>query len=167
MKINCGIGGKVWRVVLNKQFFIFFIGAFLISAWWFLKVYQVYGNPLQRGGSALADASGWNGMLRARPNGWILYLIGIPFLCPPFAGVFFSIKRFAREIYCAFRKKTCDYHFIFLWVIILTFAFYFRGKAGQEHRRMLPVYACIAVLAGYCLIDCASIQDDFDFLCHE
>ena len=148
---------KIWnieclpRIICNKKIILFLVGLFLVSAFWFLKVHETYGYFLKRGGSAAVDKTGWNAILRSRPNGWILFVLGLPYLCPPFIFVYCSVRKFIINFRDMLFKKTEEYRFVFLWLVILTFVYYFRGAAGQEERRMLPVYPFIAVVAGYCL----------------
>jgi len=140
------------RIVFNKRFILFSAGVFLVSGFWFIKIYRIYGHPLWLPEQPVAlqnEVRGWSAMLRARPPGWILYLTGAPYLCPLFAAVFLSLKDFVSEAANMIKKKACDYRVVLLWIVILTFGYMLRG--GREHRRMLAVYPAVAVLAGYCL----------------
>jgi hypothetical protein len=139
-------------VVLNKRILLFSIGVFLISGFWFYKIYQIYGDPLWRPGQPnliASDASGWFRMLKERPAGWILYMVGIPFMCPLFAFAYLGLRDLVKASIRIIKQKEYDYRFILLWTVILLFGYMLR--TGKESRRMLPVYPAIAALAGYYL----------------
>ncbi|MBN1354527.1 MAG: glycosyltransferase family 39 protein [Candidatus Omnitrophica bacterium] len=140
--------------IFNKYFIMFSIGVFLVSGFWFIKIYMIYGDPLWQPTATQSDLSsvdvtGWFKVLRSRPPGWILYPIGIFYLCPLFIPAYCSLRDFISETWKLVKKKSYDYRFILLWVVILVF--YFMLKGGHEHRRMLPVYPALAVLSGFYL----------------
>ncbi len=140
-------------ILFNRRTVLFVFGVFLISGFWFFKVYGTFGNPLYLPGQSdilQKDMSGWFTQLAKRPAGPILYLIGIPYLCPMFAIAFISFKNFISDGIKAITKKGYDYRFLLLWLIVIVF--YYSLRANKEHRYMLPTYPAIAVLAS-CYLD--------------
>lgn len=137
------------KIIFNKHFIFASIGVFLISGFWFLKIYQVYGNPLWRPPHPNVEDVGWFKIVRNRPPGWILFSIGMPWLCPLFSLTYISLRDFALSLVNIFKRKFCDYRFILPWILILVFGFMLRNS--HEHRRMIPVYPLLAVLSGYYL----------------
>lgn len=142
---------KIPRIFVNRAYVLTAIGVFMVSGFWFLKIYRLYGDPLwlPSGGITLdnVERSGWMMLIRSRPPGFVLYLIGIPFMGPPMAAAYISLKDFFRETRNMVLKRAFDYRFVFLWIIILVFGFMLRE--GREHRRMLTVYPLISVMAAH------------------
>jgi 4-amino-4-deoxy-L-arabinose transferase-like glycosyltransferase len=134
------------KVIFNKHFILASIGVFLVSGFWFMKIYQVYGNPLWRPPHPDVGDVGWFKIVRNRPPGWILFSVGIPWLAPLFVFAYCSLRDFALSLINFFKRKSYDYKFIFPWTIIFVFGFMLRNST--EHRRMLPVYPLLAVFAG-------------------
>jgi hypothetical protein len=137
------------RIFVNRAYVLTVIGCFLVCGFWFLKIYRLFGNPLwQARAAAGPDAGGpWADLLSKRPAGWVLYSVGIPAMAPPFILAYLSLKKFALEGWKMIRKKAFDYRFVFLWIIIFIFAYMLRS--GMEHRRMMPVYPLICIMACY------------------
>lgn len=143
---------KTLNVIFSKEILLFLGGVFLVSGFWFLKVYQVFGNPLYLPNQANIydkDLSGWFRELAKRPSGVILYSVYIPVFCPLFALMYFSLKKFFINLMKAIAKKEHDYRFVFLWLITFSFLYFVRGE--KEERLMLPMYPVLAVLAAYSL----------------
>lgn len=92
------------------------------------------------------DLTGFTQAVDARPKFGILYLVGIPYMCPLFLPAYLSAKDFLQGTVRAIARRSYDYRFVFLWVVILTFGFMLRAQG--EHRRMTAVYPALAVLAG-------------------
>ncbi len=141
---------KLHRIIFNKAFLFTSVGVFLVSGFWFFEIYRRFGNPLWRPHLEAAPeeyASLWFYFLRSRPNNFILYTIGIPFLGPPMAAAYFSLKRFLEEFENMFNKKDHDPRFVLFWILILVFGVM---PGAGEHRRMMPVYPMIAIMAIYC-----------------
>ncbi|MDD5070825.1 MAG: glycosyltransferase family 39 protein [Candidatus Omnitrophica bacterium] len=131
---------------------LFSAGFLLISGFWLVKTYQVYGNIFwqpSRKGVIVKDPTGWLRAIYARPKPWRFFLTGIPYLCPLFFPAFLSLKDFVKSLY---KKTNRDYCFLFIWVNIIIFYYFLGIKMGwQEHRRLLPIYPLLAVLSGHYL----------------
>jgi len=140
---------------------IYGMGAFLVSAFWFLKVIEVYGEPLHlpSQGMDLAqihDRSGWFAALAERPAPILFFSLGPLYVCPLFAALFLTFGRFRSDVTLMMKRQTADHRFIILWVWLLVF-FYFVGNptkvmfAGfnQEHRYLYPAFPAIAILAAF------------------
>jgi uncharacterized membrane protein len=119
---------------------------------WFYTIYKIYGNPLYIPGSVAEgfanDMTGWFKALRSRPPGYILFTVGLTYLCPLLSLYFLSLKEFFMKIKCFIKEKEVS-GILFLWIILLTF-FLFLIK-NNEYRRILPVFPIMAVLSGYIL----------------
>jgi 4-amino-4-deoxy-L-arabinose transferase-like glycosyltransferase len=139
--------------VFNSYFIFFFVGFLVSAGFWFYKVYLVYGAPFFRPefkNVILDDKTGWFKRLATRPHSYILFSVGIPYLCPLFFLAYYSIKNFIIDIIRVFMKRDFNYEFIILWLWILGF-FIVSFKIGKEHRYMQPIYPALAVLAAYYL----------------
>ncbi len=137
-------------MIFNKKTIIFAGMTVLVSAFWFIKIYRVYGNPLFLPGQSdlmNQDITGWFKFLAQRPQGLILFPVTIVALCPLFIFLFPTLKEFGWSMYAAIRKKTYGRNFLLLWVIIL--CFYFKVGSEREERLLLPMYPMLAALAGY------------------
>lgn len=137
-------------LVFNKGIFLFLAGVLLVSGFWFLKIYNMFGHPFYlpaQQNLLTKDLTGWFKELVTRPKGPILYLVGIPYLCPLFLFSLLSIRKFVLECWNIISRKAYDHRFILLWIIVLVFYYYL--KNNREHRLMLPVYPVLGVLAGY------------------
>lgn len=142
------------KVILNKYIVLFTISVFAVSGFWFIKIYRMFGNPFWTPFTAevlKTDISGWFQGLNKRPPSWLLYPIGIIYLCPLFVLACVSFKGFIVNLFRALQKKECEYQFIFLWFVILTLYFVMGIIDSREHRHMLPVYPSIAILSAYSL----------------
>jgi len=144
---------RAWpRIVFNRMFVWFFIGALLISHAWFHTIYLKYGNPFWQPvmkGSAKTD---WIILLRSRPHSAIVYGIGMPLLCPPMLAVYASCKSFVVDLWRMLRKRIRITPVVFCWLWILPFFLYHTTRAfgyAPEHRYVMPVYPPMAVLAGW------------------
>jgi hypothetical protein len=140
---------KLPRVCVNRAYVLTAIGCFLVCGFWFLKIYRLFGNPLWQARMTVGPDQGgpWADLLSERPPGWVLYSIGIPAMAPPFVVAYLSLKKFAIEGWKMISKKAFDYRFVFLWIIIFIFAYMLRS--GMEHRRLMPVYPLICIMACY------------------
>jgi len=140
---------KLLLVFLSKAYVLTALGCFIVCGFWFVKIYSLFGNPLWQARQTMGPGAGgpWADLLTGRPAGWILYMIGIPCMSPLLAVSYISLKKFVAESWNMLHKKAFDYRFVFIWIVI--FVFYFMLRHGMEHRRMLPVYPFLAVIAGY------------------
>lgn len=138
---------KKWPLfIFDKYLILFASGLMLFTLPWFYKVFSVYGNPIYQPPKPNlldTDVTGWFRTLAARPHAIVLFGAGIPYLSPVFIFAYGSLKKlFTRDR----RLET-----ILLWLWIAAFVCFFIFQGGDEHRRMLPVYPAIAILAAYFL----------------
>lgn len=121
-------------------------GFVIISSFWFLQVYEVYGEPIHKHipGNTIKDVFAIT--KRNRPPGEFIYLIGIPFLSPFFIAAWAVFSKKIRHIIDS--NKQWVFQFIALWIFsyFLILIIFFNGK---EHRYMLAVYPAIAVLSAF------------------
>ncbi len=148
---------RKWPLLIFDKYLVSFgIGLILISAPWFYKIYSLYGNPLYlppKPDILETDKTGWFRLTRARPHPLKLFTIGIPYISPAFIFVYGTLKKFMSYFLNPFEKsdKESD-KFMLLWFWILAFMLFFiLLGGGKEHRRMLPAYPAIAILASYAL----------------
>ena len=142
-------------VSLNGYFLLFSLGFLISTAFWFYKVYQVYGNPLfmvDTGNVVSTDKTGWFNKLASRPHPLVLFPIGIPYLSPILALAYLSIKNFVENIKKVNLENILNNGFIILWCWVLNFFILFIMLALiKEHRYMLPIYPALAILSAYYL----------------
>jgi 4-amino-4-deoxy-L-arabinose transferase-like glycosyltransferase len=138
-----------------NSYFLFFLAGFLASTgFWFYKVYLVYGTPFFRADTSsvyLEESTGWFEILRNRPHPFILFSIGILYLCPLFSLACLSIKNFIEEVKKIFSRLDFSYQFVILWLWILIFLIAIVAIGGKEHRYMMPAYPSLAILSAYYL----------------
>ena len=146
---------KKWpRLVFDKDLICYALGLAITAGPWFYKIFTVYGEPLYlppKPDIVRTDTTGWFRTLKMRPPAWKLFLVGIPIISPAFVFICGALKRFLSSVWSPFQRpqKNSD-QIILLWFWILAFVFYFVFVGGgKEHRRMLPVYPAIALLASY------------------
>ena len=157
--IFCGL--IAYSVLIKRSFkhlIPFGIGLTVASAPWFYKIYSIYGDPLYRPVSAdvkNTDTTGWFAMIASRPDPLILFAVGIPYLSPPFVLAYGTLKNFLLRLRLWNPRAGLNEeggHITLLWFWILSFILFFIFlMGGDEHRRMLPAYPAIAILAGYVL----------------
>jgi len=139
------------KAIFNSYFLFFLIGLLISSGFWFYKVYLVYGTPFfwpDIGDAVAKDTTGWFKVVAGRPHPYILFSIGIPFICPLFLLAYFSIKNFILNLKKIILGEEFNYVFIILWLWILIF---YITAIGKEHRYMLPIYPPLAILSAYYL----------------
>ena len=144
----------VFSAAFNNYFLFFLAGLIISTGFWFYKVYLIYGTPFfmpDTSDVVSSDITGWFKTLTNRPHGYVLYSIGIPYICPIFLLAYFSIKKFILEIKNIILGKNFNYEFIILWLWILTFFVAVAAIGGKEHRYMLPIYPSLAILSAYYL----------------
>jgi hypothetical protein len=145
----------VFMAIFNAYITFFITGILLATGFWFYKVSSVYGTPFftsERNLDAIAtkDVTGWHKLVADRPHGYLLYLIGIPSLCPLFLFSFFSIKKSIKEVTDILFNKGSGFKLTILWLWVL--AFYLSSfTIGKEHRYMMPMHPALALLSGYML----------------
>jgi hypothetical protein len=130
-------------VIFDKHLILFGLGAILSSAYWFIKVTSVYGDPLYRPHQKdLLEKSvtPWFKMTRGRPKH--LYLFGIPYQNPLFGLAYIS------PLWLWLNKKEYKNQLLpIAWLAVAFFLSYnfFTG----EHRYMLTAYPAFAILGAY------------------
>jgi Dolichyl-phosphate-mannose-protein mannosyltransferase len=151
------IKDRKWSLFFFDRYLLcFFLGSAVLIAPWLYRVYTVYGDPLflpVAKNMTEIDKTGWWKILNARPEPLILFTIGITYLSPAFVFCYVSLKKLIKGLLKTAKMTTVsEDNVILLWLWILTFAGIFIVKGGgKEHRRMLPVYPAIAILAAYML----------------
>ncbi len=144
---------KILRLIFNRDFLVFAITAVLVAAPWFIKVFEVYGNPFFVPSlKSAVDITGWSTVLAKRPHPLILFTIGMVYLSPIFGFAYLTLGSLLREIMQFIKGRQGSYNFLFLWVWVLIFLFAFSILNSKEERHMLCAYPAIAILAS-CFLD--------------
>ncbi len=149
-----------WLVAPRRFFWkgipLYVIGIGCVTAFWLIKVWQVYGHPLHQPVRELMirsiheDISGWFRVVYAQMHPWLLFSVGLLYLSPLMVVAYGTLGK------C--RDWMKDPRWIYLWIWILSFyihfiapweLFYFNGN--REHRYFYPAYPAILILAGYSL----------------
>ena len=153
----------VLKGTLSKEFWIYTAGVMLASGFWFIKVFQTYGNPfhLPVSGMMLAqqqDTTGWFREIGMRPHPLIFFSWGVITICPLFALALMTFKKFYRQLKEGVDPKNADQWIVFLWIWILMFYFLmgqpwnlFGPNYTQEHRFLYMAYPAIALLSAVVL----------------
>lgn len=145
------------RCAAHPFFWAYAATFLLITGFWFLRVIQVYGEPLHQPNAGLAlanvqDTTGWFAAVRSRPQGSVLFAVGTLLLSPLFGLAYLTWNKFWRAV------RNVDTHssargVIILWLWILVFYLYLAeisyifAPGNKEHRYFYPAYPAIAVLA--------------------
>lgn len=151
--------GKGWRSLAPSNFLIFTVFALLVSAAWFFKVWQVFGNPIHQPGSIEAlmrtDKTGWFRDLAQKPSPYLYFSWEVIRLSPFFAFALLTLGKAWRPAISSFSSKPLPpsrelvlwcwilAHYVFLtepWHVVT-------AQAVDEHRFFYPVYPAIALLA--------------------
>lgn len=154
---DSAVGRRIWGTVRERFLWIFGSVFILVTAFWFIRVIEVYGEPLHlpRAGMGKAyqeDTTGWFAAVAARPHMSLLFALGVPMLCPLFALAYMSWPAFWR----ALKGTARDTHsagILMLWCWILTFFINLAylsnifGGGNKEHRYFYFAYPAIAILA--------------------
>jgi 4-amino-4-deoxy-L-arabinose transferase-like glycosyltransferase len=145
-------------VLIRAPFFWVFAATFAAAtAFWFLRVFQTYGDPLHQPHAGMAqanqeDMTGWFAAVAARPHTSVMFALGVPLMCPLFAAAFGAWPRF----WSALRGAVSDdasRGTLMLWVWVLAFYVYLVYPAdifatgNKEHRYFYFAYPAIAILA--------------------
>jgi len=154
---------KPLKAFLDPGFLVYAGMTLAVSAFWFVKVYHVYGNPLHTPGTGMAvsrqaDITGWFEALRSRPRPLFFFTFSVIATCPLFGLALVSLRDFHVQVRSFLNRRAADAKIIFLWLWIIAFfipssqIFRFVWSASnQEHRYFYPAYAAIALLAGVVL----------------
>lgn len=146
----------IQRCLTHPFFWVFGSIAAAVTAFWFLKVIQVYGEPLHQPTQGISqansqDITGWFAAVRGRAHPIILFSLGLSFLCPLFALAYLTWDDLGRAI--RGERDPAIRGTLMLWVWILVFYLYladisdFFAVGNKEHRYFYPAYPAIAVLA--------------------
>ena len=144
------------RGIVDRRLILWGIGCFIICGFWFLKVYEIYGNCFFRPSQVniiFSDTSGWFKTILNRPHALLLFSVGLFCISPLMSFYLFSINKFIRNIINIFRGRVWDNRYVFLWLIILGHVVIYLYYNGNEHRRLFAVYPFMAVLSASVLIN--------------
>ncbi len=153
-------GGKKISNWIPSEFLVFFLVALTVSGFWFVKVWQTFGNPFHQPFSlSLAmkqDTTGWFNTVSHRPPPLLFFSFGVFFLMPVFSFALLMFRRFYRQctgILTPLDNRAAKVEAVF-WIWILVFYFYFAEpwhvlelSANQEHQFFYMVYPAIGVLS--------------------
>lgn len=156
----CG-GVIVYSILIKRSFkhlISYGMGVALLFFPWIYKIYKTYGNPLYMPVNPdilETDTTGWFKRVSSRPHPFKLFVIGASYISPPFILTYITLKKFICRLRLWNPKEKMNKEgsrIAFLWFWILAFASIFVFySGGGEHRRMLPAYPAMAILAGYTL----------------
>jgi 4-amino-4-deoxy-L-arabinose transferase-like glycosyltransferase len=144
--------------LVRAPFFWAFAAAFAaVTAFWFLRVIQIYGHPLHQPHAGMAqanqaDVTGWFAAVAARPHTSVMFALGVPFMCPLFAAAYGAWPRFWSALRGA-ASDDASRGTLMLWVWVLAFYIYLVYPAdifavgNKEHRYFYFAYPAIAILA--------------------
>jgi len=135
--------GTFLKTIFDKHIILFCFGTVLSSAYWFIKVYSIYGDILYRPSQdnlTEVAKTDWFKMVQNRPKH--LYLLGIPYQNPLFGLAYIA------PLWLWLKKQ--EYKNLLFAVVWLASAFFlaYRFFTG-EHRYMLPAYPAFAILGAY------------------
>ncbi len=152
------------RKAVNMPAVLFGISMLAVSAFWFVKVWQVYGNPLHKPDWGLmlqsiqSDTSGWAVALYRRPHPVFLFSLGILYLSPMMGLAYGTLAELRRQTNAIVRGAIADSRVLFLWLWILAFFIHFLApwnllnfNGNREHRYFYLAYPAFFVLASYIL----------------
>lgn len=154
------------KKLFNPYFLLFVFSMFLVSAFWFYKVYQQYGSFFYQPQAGWAEANqtdvtGWFRALRERPIPVVFFSIGLIWVCPIFLFALFSLKQsFARAQQAPLENKQ-SLALVYLWVWILAYYFWLAqpweiiiANQNQEHRYFYYAYPALAILSAFMFNQC-------------
>jgi 4-amino-4-deoxy-L-arabinose transferase-like glycosyltransferase len=145
---------SIWRIVSDGRWWVFAAGLALVSGWWFIKIYGIYGNPLWGPNSEKISPSdwGWYRVLLSRPHGLIFYPVGTAAVSWGFAAGYLTLRDGLRSAFYAWSGKKVDLTALFCWVWIFSFAIYLMSKRTGEYRYLFPAYPALAAMSGWMLV---------------
>ncbi len=154
-------GLKSWRAVytllLNRTLWI--IGGVFtaITAFWFIKVFTVYGNPFyipDMHSAQSTDKTSWWEITRNRPHPVILFLVGLPYLSPLFIFALNALKDCAAQLRESFHKMEFrPMSFLVFWIAVYLGWAVLMNDYIKEYRYMIPVYPAVAIIASLGLVN--------------
>ncbi len=144
-------------IALNPYFLIYALAAVLVSAFWFLKVYQVFGNPIHQPGSVFEgiqnDRTGWFYAVSHRPPPFLFFSVGVIYLSPIFGFALLRLRKFYRHCGGDPMDESGSAEMM-LWLWILAFFVFITEPwhvlvlmGDQEHRFFYGAYPAIAILS--------------------
>ncbi|MFT5208239.1 MAG: hypothetical protein ACI9CF_002008 [Candidatus Omnitrophota bacterium] len=142
---------------LDPSMWVFLIGLFSVSGFWFFKVHAMYGDPLHMpgmGSSNIGDMTGWFTALSNRPHPIILFSLGVIVLCPLFIFAFAMWRQAYRRFAGTLNDKESQ-TLVYLWLWVLVFFVYLAdfgdlfAVGNKEHRYFYPAYPAICLIAAY------------------
>lgn len=134
------------NVLLDKRLWLFVLGFFVGSAYWFYNIMAVYGKPFHiphPAQIAQTAKTQWYKTVGLRSR--YIYFVGIPYQNPLFLLAYIS------PFWLLFDKKRFkNTLLLIIWVAVFLYAMQVLfGHGGKEHRYMLPAYPAFAILGAY------------------
>ena len=153
------------RSALDRRFIFFFAGLAAVTAFWFVRVWQVYADPLHVPAQAMiesvkTDRTGWFEALRRRPHPVIFFSLGTVLASPLLGIALFSLGRLRAGVVSLWRGAADRDPYVFLWM--WTLAAYaqltrpwhlLEPPGSQEHRYFYIAYPALATLAAAALLE--------------
>lgn len=160
---------RTWRGLLRSafdpRFILFMFGLTAVTAWWFIRVWQTYGDPFHVPAQAMieslkTDQTGWFETLRRRPHPVIFFLLGTVLSSPLMGFALLSLGRLRAGLSAVWRGVSDRDPYVFLW--LWTLAAYaqltrpwrlLEPPSSQEHRYFYIAYPALAALAAAALLE--------------
>lgn len=160
---------RTWRGLVRSavdvRFVCFVAGLSAVTAFWFIRVYQVYGDPFHvpvQGmvESVKTDRTGWFEALRRRPHPVIFFSLGTVLTSPLMGFALLSLGRLRTGLTALWRGLSDRDPYVLLWLWTLAaFAQLTRPwhllepPGSQEHRYFYIAYPALAALAAAALLE--------------
>ena len=136
------------QTLFHPYMLLFVAGFVLTSGFWFLKVYEVYGEFIHKyiPGPEVKDT--FRAMREQRPPAIFIHTLGLLYISPFFFFAFFTLSKSIRSKLTDIEKEKISFLWIWIFSYLLILWIFFNGK---EHRYFLPAHPAISILAGYIL----------------
>lgn len=134
------------KFLTNPVMLAWGVAFILTTAFWFLKVYEVYGHFIHKHvpGEEVQDT--FAQMKRSRPATFLVFLVGVPYLSPLMVFAWGALsKKLKLKVD---ENRRWQFTFLAFWIAayFMALSFFF---PGGEHRYFLPAHPAIAVLAAF------------------
>ncbi|MCG3175088.1 MAG: hypothetical protein MOGMAGMI_00010 [Candidatus Omnitrophica bacterium] len=155
----------VARSALDARWLTYLLALAAVTAFWFVKVHQVYGEffhvPTQRMIESVGtDRTGWFEALRRRPHPLIFFSIGTVLAAPLFGCALLTLGRLRSGVVRLWQGRSAADPYVLLWSwVIAAYAQLTRPwqllepPMVQEHRYFYPAYPALAALAAAGLLE--------------